>query len=139
VVNKKLRLNENQLAVLKCTAHHVGGWCYAQPGAGPTITGLKRRGLICTKLNNWGSLQIKITLTGLDALVAYGESPAPRKPLKEYEFADYEVRDGRDGRVGIYLREFNVRLAMFAANTHSLQVALGKLFNQHHAKQRERA
>jgi hypothetical protein len=40
------------------------------------------------------------------------------------QLADYEVRSGRDGKMGIYLRAYNVRLATFAANSSALQTAL---------------
>lgn len=45
-------------------------------------------------------------------------------------FEDYCVREGGDGKVGIYLREFNVRLATFNANTAALQLRLKKLFDK---------
>jgi hypothetical protein len=45
-------------------------------------------------------------------------------------FEGYEVREGRDGRVGIYLTSYNVRLATFNANTHALQTRLKLLFDR---------
>jgi hypothetical protein len=42
----------------------------------------------------------------------------------------YEVRQGRDGKTGIYLRNYNVRLAIFNTNSNHLQNALAILFNQ---------
>lgn len=43
---------------------------------------------------------------------------------------DYEIRTGKDGKPGIYLRDYNVRLATFNCNTHALQVKLDLLFNR---------
>lgn len=44
-------------------------------------------------------------------------------------FEDYCIRAGGDGKIGIYLRDYNVRLATFNANTNALQVRLAKLFD----------
>lgn len=54
----------------------------------------------------------------------------PKKTKPEPQWSDYEVRHGTDGKVGIYLRAYNVRLATFNANTTSLQLRLGKLFDR---------
>jgi hypothetical protein len=43
-------------------------------------------------------------------------------------FEDYCIRAGGDGKIGIYLRDYNVRLATFNANTNALQMRLAKLF-----------
>lgn len=43
--------------------------------------------------------------------------------------ATYQVRRGTDGKVGIYLRDYNVRCATFNDNTHQLQSLLRKLFD----------
>jgi hypothetical protein len=40
----------------------------------------------------------------------------------------YEVREGRDGKWGIYTRKYNVRLATFASSSFALRAALKKLF-----------
>ena len=45
-------------------------------------------------------------------------------------FEGYEVREGRDGRMGVYLTSFDVRLATFNANTHALQTRLKLLFDR---------
>lgn len=49
-------------------------------------------------------------------------------------WTDYEVRTGGDGKVGIYLREFNCRLATFNCNTTALQTRLAMLFDDAVAK-----
>lgn len=43
-------------------------------------------------------------------------------------FEGYELRRGGDGKMGIYLREYDVRLAVFNANTAELQSRLKLLF-----------
>lgn len=43
---------------------------------------------------------------------------------------DYEVREGKDGKTGIYLRHYNVRLAVFNANSHCLITALQEVFDE---------
>jgi hypothetical protein len=48
------------------------------------------------------------------------------------DWASYEVRNGADGKVGIYTRDYNCRLATFSANTHALQVSLKEFFDQAH-------
>jgi hypothetical protein len=48
---------------------------------------------------------------------------------KAIDWDQYEIRTGKDKRVGIYLCEYNVRLATFNANTFALQTALAKLFD----------
>lgn len=48
----------------------------------------------------------------------------------EDPFADYEIRTGKDGKVGIYTKDFNCRLAVFNDNTHCLQQALAKACGQ---------
>ena len=50
--------------------------------------------------------------------------------MKLVSLGDYEVRDGRDGKVGIYSRKYNVRLATFAANSHALRTLLKETFDQ---------
>lgn len=45
-------------------------------------------------------------------------------------FDEYEVRTGKDGKSGIYLREFNVRLATFNCNTGAIQSRLKLLFDR---------
>lgn len=56
--------------------------------------------------------------------------PKPRKPHPNEVFADYEIRTGKDGKVGIYLRAYNMRLATFNANTHHAQTAFRALFER---------
>lgn len=51
------------------------------------------------------------------------------KRLKDW-FDPYEVRVGGDGKVGIYTRDFNCRLATFNANTHVLQTRLRLFFQK---------
>jgi hypothetical protein len=48
---------------------------------------------------------------------------------KSNDLASYDVRVGRDGKVGIYLRDYNVRLATFAVNSHALRELLKKTFD----------
>lgn len=55
------------------------------------------------------------------------------EPTLEW-FKDYCIRDGGDGKPGIYLREYNVRLATFNANTAALQTRLKLLFDRAIAK-----
>lgn len=43
--------------------------------------------------------------------------------------ADYCVREGTDGKVGIYLRDFNVRVATLSSNSHPLQQVLTRTFD----------
>lgn len=50
------------------------------------------------------------------------------------DFSAYHIKRGRDGKVGIYLRAYNVRLATFNAGTRALQEQLRKLFDQHPSK-----
>jgi hypothetical protein len=45
------------------------------------------------------------------------------------DVSDYEVREGRDGKMGIYLRRYNIRIATFAADSAPLDELLGKLFD----------
>lgn len=40
---------------------------------------------------------------------------------------DYEIREGRDGNVGVYLRKYNVRCATFAPGSEALQDLLKEL------------
>jgi hypothetical protein len=51
------------------------------------------------------------------------------EPTLEW-FKGYEIREGGDGHMGIYLTEYNVRLAKFNANTHALQTRLRLLFER---------
>lgn len=44
-------------------------------------------------------------------------------------WSNYEVREGSDGKPGIYLRDFNVRLATFSDNSFALQTKLAELFD----------
>jgi hypothetical protein len=46
------------------------------------------------------------------------------------DWASYEVRNGTDGKVGIYTRDYNVRVATFNDNTDDLQARLKELFDQ---------
>lgn len=57
---------------------------------------------------------------------------------KSQWFEDYEVRAGGDGKLGIYLREYNVRLATFNANTTELSTRLKLLFNRSHTVEKHR-
>ncbi len=41
----------------------------------------------------------------------------------------YQVRTGTDGKAGIYVRGYNVRLAVFNQNSEQLQQALAKVFD----------
>lgn len=52
------------------------------------------------------------------------------KHERSNELETYTVRRGTDGKMGIYLRAYNVRCATFNANTETLQRTLGKLFDQ---------
>ena len=51
-----------------------------------------------------------------------------RKP--KYDFSKYEIRTGRDGKRGIYLKAYNVRIATFNANTAKFQDALNEIFEE---------
>lgn len=42
---------------------------------------------------------------------------------------DYTVRTGTDGKTGIYLRAYNVRIATFNAGTEGCQRALQRVFD----------
>jgi hypothetical protein len=42
---------------------------------------------------------------------------------------DYRIDIGKDGKYGIYTRDYNCRLATFNANTHALQNQLRLLFD----------
>lgn len=53
---------------------------------------------------------------------------------KKSPWAEYEIRDGKDGKPGIYTRDYNCRLAIFNANTYALQQALKKLFDGAHKR-----
>jgi hypothetical protein len=53
------------------------------------------------------------------------------------QWADYEIRTGNDGKIGIYTRDYNVRLATFNANTHVLQTRLKLLFDLAHKRESE--
>lgn len=53
---------------------------------------------------------------------------------RESPWAEYEIRDGKDGKTGIYTRDYNCRLATFNANTYALQQALKKLFDGAHKR-----
>lgn len=46
------------------------------------------------------------------------------------KLSDLEIRTGGDGKQGIYLRAYNVRLATFNANTRSLQKLLADLIKR---------
>jgi len=59
---------------------------------------------------------------------APAKKPRALRITKEW-FEDYEIREGKDGKVGIYLRKFNCRLATFNANTNALQLRLKKFFD----------
>jgi hypothetical protein len=41
----------------------------------------------------------------------------------------YTIRAGTDGKIGIYLRDYNVRLATFNSNTDHCQRALQRVFD----------
>lgn len=49
---------------------------------------------------------------------------------KAGDLCAYDVRRGGDGKMGIYLRGYNVRLAIFNANSASLQTALLIVFDR---------
>lgn len=49
----------------------------------------------------------------------------------------YEIRRGGDGKVGIYTRGYDVRMATFNANSASLQRALKGVFDRAVAAQRK--
>jgi hypothetical protein len=49
---------------------------------------------------------------------------------KKFGWAPYEIRTGEDGKIGIYTRDYNCRLATFNANTHVLQQDLARLFDR---------
>lgn len=51
------------------------------------------------------------------------------EPTLEW-FKPYRVDIGKDGRYGIYTRDFNCRLATFNANTAALQTRLRLLFDR---------
>lgn len=53
---------------------------------------------------------------------------------RKADWADYEVRTGSDGKPGIYLRDFNLRLATFNANTAHIQIILAELFGRAHRR-----
>lgn len=48
--------------------------------------------------------------------------------MKKHDFSKYEIRTGSDGKRGIYLKAYNVRMATFNANTAQLQEALEDIF-----------
>jgi hypothetical protein len=50
------------------------------------------------------------------------------------ELSEYEIRKDKNDQVGIYLREYNVRLAVFAVNSFALQKRLSDLFNDARAR-----
>lgn len=58
--------------------------------------------------------------------------PSLSEPTLQW-FEDYEVREGKDGKPGIYTRDYNCRLATFNANTHALQTRLKLLFERANA------
>lgn len=49
---------------------------------------------------------------------------------KRSKLADYEIRTGADGKIGIYLRAYNVRMATFNSNSRTLQALLSQLFHR---------
>lgn len=52
----------------------------------------------------------------------------------QVRFSEKTARKGREeGSWGIYLRDYNVRLALFAENSASLRRALTKMFDAAHA------
>lgn len=53
-------------------------------------------------------------------------------------FEDYEVRVGGDGKMGIYLRAYNVRLATFNCNTVALQTRLRLMFDAAYKAEQKR-
>ena len=44
------------------------------------------------------------------------------------QLADYEVRQGANEEWGIYLRAYNVRVAIFAANSSATRTTLARMF-----------
>lgn len=56
----------------------------------------------------------------------------PVEPTLEW-FKPFRVDIGKDGKYGIYARDFNCRLATFNANTHALQSRLRLLFDRANA------
>lgn len=50
--------------------------------------------------------------------------------MSEREPEKYEVRRGDDGKMGIYLRAYNVRLAVFNVNSAKLQKTLTSFFTE---------
>lgn len=46
----------------------------------------------------------------------------------------YEIRTGKDGKPGIYTRDYNCRMATFNANTYALQQSLKELFDGAHKR-----
>lgn len=73
-------------------------------------------------------LAAQVKKLGADSLLPPARKPRALRITKPW-FEDYCIRVGDDGKPGIYLREFNVRLATFNANTQALQTRLSKLFD----------
>lgn len=57
------------------------------------------------------------------------KKPIPSEPTLEW-FKDFEVRIGGDGKAGIYLRSYNVRVAVFNSNSSAIQTRLKLLFER---------
>lgn len=51
----------------------------------------------------------------------------------QFQLADYCVRTGSDGAWGIYLRDFNVRVAKFSDNSQCVRDALARVFDATYA------
>lgn len=69
------------------------------------------------------NLAAQVKKLGADSLL-------PRSRKKQDPWESYEIRTGGDGKVGIYTRDYNCRLATFNANTFALQHQLELLFNR---------
>lgn len=80
------------------------------------------------------NLAYQVKKLGADSLLP-PELPLRRKRTARPDFGPYCIRKGKDGKTGIYLRSFNVRLATFNANTKGLQIALEILFDQDYPHQ----
>jgi len=139
-VGKMKTLNKDQIRVLTLADQcKDGGWFYSPPQFGPAVSGLVHRQLLVSKRDTTSGLQVRITEAGRAMLERYGVSVVARKSDNASEFADYCVRPGfNDESVGIFLRDYNVRVATFSANTFALQTKLAALFDKHHAAREKR-
>lgn len=54
--------------------------------------------------------------------------------MKKNTLADYEIRRGSDGKMGIYTRSFNVRCATFSANSHQLRQLLDAVIKRAYSR-----